>query len=123
MCVLVFNDTSALVDYFVPSPRERDKRDSRGDEREGQGRRRNGNKSEEKEEIKNIPLYSYLLQGLQALPNCKPVLVISWTPHWRKIHNTFASPDHPQDNQINSHLLLYSLEVPYKGSTGTMAQW
>ena len=41
---LGFNDTSTLVSHFVSSPRERekrDKRDSRGDEREGQGRKKN----------------------------------------------------------------------------------
>ena len=51
---LGFNDTLTLVGHFVSSPRERekrDRRDSRGDEREGQGRKRNGNESEETEEI------------------------------------------------------------------------
>ena len=41
---LGFNGTSILVDHFVSSPREweeRDRRDSRGDEREGQGRKEN----------------------------------------------------------------------------------
>ena len=33
------------------------------------------NDSEETEEIKTFPLYPYLLQGQQALPNCKPVSV------------------------------------------------
>ena len=54
---------STLVGHFVSSPRERKKRDSRGDEREGQGRKRNRNESEETEEIKTFPLYPYLLQG------------------------------------------------------------
>ena len=70
-----FNDTSTLEGHFVSSPREReksDRRDSRRDEREGQGRKRNRNESEETEEIKTFPLYPYLLQGEQALPNCKP---------------------------------------------------
>ena len=35
LIVLGFNDTSTLVGHFVSSPREREKRDSRGDEREG----------------------------------------------------------------------------------------
>ena len=46
--VLGFNDTSTLVGHFVSSPREREKRDrrvSRGDEREGQGRKRKMNES------------------------------------------------------------------------------
>ena len=62
---LGFNDKSILVGHFVPSPRERektDRRDSRGDGREGQGER-NMNESEETEEIKTFPLYPYLLQG------------------------------------------------------------
>ena len=50
MIVLGFNNTSTLVGHFVLSPRERekrDRRDSRGDEREGQRRKRNRNESEE----------------------------------------------------------------------------
>ena len=42
--MLGFNDTSTLVGHFVSSPRERekrDRRDSREDEREGQGRKMN----------------------------------------------------------------------------------
>ena len=54
---------TTLVGHFVSSPREREKRDSRGDKREGQGRKRNGNESEETEEIKTFSLYPYLLQG------------------------------------------------------------
>ena len=52
--VLGFNNTSTLVSHFVSSPREwekRDRRDCRGDERGGQGRKRNRNESEETEEI------------------------------------------------------------------------
>ena len=43
LIVLGFNDTSTLVGHFVLSPRERekrDRRDSRGDERGGQGTKR-----------------------------------------------------------------------------------
>ena len=74
LIVLGFNDTSTLVGHFMSSPREREKRDSRDsrrDEREGQGRRRKRSESEETEEIKTAPLYLYLLQGQQALLNCK----------------------------------------------------
>ena len=56
--MLGFNDTSTLEGHFVSSPRGREKRDrreSRGDEREGQGRKRNRNESEETEEIKTFP--------------------------------------------------------------------
>ena len=63
LCVLGFNDTSTLAGHFVSSPREREKRDSRGDEKEGQGRKTNRNEIEETEEIKTYPLYPYLLQG------------------------------------------------------------
>ena len=52
LIVLGFNDTSTLVGYFVSSPRERekrDRRDSRGDERKGLGRKRNRNESDETE--------------------------------------------------------------------------
>ena len=60
--MLGFNDTLTLVGHFVSSPREKEKRDtcrrdSRGDEREGQGRKRKMNESEETEEIKTVPLY------------------------------------------------------------------
>ena len=53
--MLGFNDTSTLVGRFVSSPREREKRDrriSRIDEREGQGRMRNRNEGVEADEIK-----------------------------------------------------------------------
>ena len=56
--MLGFNDTSTIVCRFVSSPREREKRDkggSRGDEREGQGRKRKMNENEETEEIKTFP--------------------------------------------------------------------
>ena len=52
LIVLGFNDTSTLVGHFVSSPREKEERDSRGDEREGHGRKRNRNESEETEEMK-----------------------------------------------------------------------
>ena len=49
--------------HSVSSLREREKTDSRREEREEQGRKRNGNESEEPEEIKTFPLYFYLLLG------------------------------------------------------------
>ena len=48
LIVLEFNNTSTLVGHFESSPIEREKRDrreSRRDEREGQGRKRNRSKS------------------------------------------------------------------------------
>ena len=53
--MLVFYDTSTLVDHFLSSPGERekrDRRDGRRDEREGQVRKRNRNETEETKEIK-----------------------------------------------------------------------
>ena len=65
---------STLVGHFVLSPRERekrDRRDSRGDKREGQGRKRNLNESDETEEIKTSPSTLTCYKDY-ALPNCKP---------------------------------------------------
>ena len=66
LIVLGFNDMSNLMGHFVSSPpRERGKRDRRvssGDERERLGRKRIRNQIGETEEIKNISLYTYLLQ-------------------------------------------------------------
>ena len=70
LILLGFNNTSTLVSF----PTEREVRDSR-DEREAQGRKRKMNESEETEEIKTFTLYPYLLQGQQALPSCKPILI------------------------------------------------
>ena len=41
--MLGFNDSSTLVGHFVLPPREKEKRDSRGDKREGQRRKRKMN--------------------------------------------------------------------------------
>ena len=68
MIVLGFKDTSTLVGHFVSSPREREKRDKEIVE-EMKERDREENESEETEEITTFPLYPYLLQGQQALPN------------------------------------------------------
>ena len=79
--MLGFNDTSTLEGHFVSSPREREKRDrreSRGDEREGQGRKRYRNESEETEEIKTfppLPLPTTRIAGLAQL-----YADISWMP-------------------------------------------
>ena len=64
--------------HFVLSPREtekRDRRDNRGDERKGQGRKREMKESERTEEITTFLLYPNLLQEQPALPNCKPISV------------------------------------------------
>ena len=53
--------------HFVSSPREREKRHSRGDEREGQGRKRKMNSSEETEVKKNpsLPLPATRIEGIK----------------------------------------------------------
>ena len=63
--MLGFNDTSTLMGHLCrfPEREKRERRDSKGDEREGQGLKRNRNESEETEEIKTILQYSYLLKG------------------------------------------------------------
>ena len=53
---LGFKEMSTLVGNFVLSPREREKRDSRGDERKGHGRR-NINDSEKPVDVSKILLY------------------------------------------------------------------
>ena len=75
--VLGFNDVSTLVGHFVSSPRERGKGErkrSRGVEK-GTGKKMKKKWKWRNGRNKNIPLYSYLLQGWQVLPNCKPVSV------------------------------------------------
>ena len=63
--MLGFNDTPTFVGNFVSSPREkegRDRKDSRGDERDRQGTKKKISEGEETEEIILFLLYSYLLQ-------------------------------------------------------------
>ena len=58
LIVFGFNDASILVGHFVSSPIERekrDRRDSRGKERERQGRKRKMTEHEETEKIKTFP--------------------------------------------------------------------
>ena len=65
--MLGFYDTSTLVGHFVLSPRERekrDRRDSRGIEREGQERKEN---DWQWREIKPLPLHAARIAGLAQL--------------------------------------------------------
>ena len=83
-----FNNTSALVGLFVSSPKEREKRDrtdSRGDKREGLGKKRKMKESDEREEITIFPPL--------PLPAARTA-IISWAPRWRKLQDTFALPNH-----------------------------
>ena len=67
------------------------------------------NKREETEEIKNIPLYSYLLQGQQALPNCMSISVgrpgdVRYTtllPH-------LTTPVESCSNQLSQELFFFA---------------
>ena len=52
-----------VISFLRFLPEKRATRDSRGNEREGQGRKNSRIESEETEEIKTFPLYPYLLQG------------------------------------------------------------
>ena len=84
LIVLGFNDTSTLVVILCHLPEKG--RKEIVEEIKGQGRKRNRNESEETAGIKTFPLYPYLLQGQQALPNCKPISVgrpgdVSYTTH------------------------------------------
>ena len=85
--------------HFLSSPREREKRDRKDsrDEREGQVRKREMNESEETEEIKTFPLYPYLLQGQQVLPNYKHLSVGRLGD---TTQDTFASPNHPHSGYL-----------------------
>ena len=85
-----------LVGHFVSSPRERekrDRRDSRGDEREEQGRKRNRNESE-------VP--------------CPAVSQYQLDVPVRYIHYILATPDHPQStvsSQTPLRIGMHSLHM------------
>ena len=74
LIVVGFNDMSTLVDHFVSSPREGEKRDrrfNRRDEREEQGRKRNRNEREETEEIKTFPIYFTCYKDSRPCPTVR----------------------------------------------------
>ena len=77
LIVLGFIDTSTLVVILcrLPEKGRRKRRNSRGDEREGQGRKSKMNESEEIEEIKNIHFLPIPAAKIEAFPNRKPILV------------------------------------------------
>ena len=60
--------------HFVLSPREREKRDSRGDEREGQGRKKKMNESEETRGPRVAHLSDIATADMQMLCNIFPIL-------------------------------------------------
>ena len=75
--VLRFNNTSTLVGHLccLPEKGRKEIEEIAEEMREGKGRNRKMKESEGTEEITTLSLYPYLLQGQQALPNCKPVSV------------------------------------------------
>ena len=106
---LCWVDTSTLVGHFVSSPREREKikdrraEDERDREEIGQvwkwRNRRNKN-------IHPLSLPAKRKAGLAQLE-----ANISWTPRWRKIPDTFATPNHPvQHSKPYSYYLTISIE-------------
>ena len=64
--------------------------------REKEGRKREMKESEGTEEITTFPLYPYLLQGQQALPNYKPISV--WGPGDKSFRNPSPHPKTTNDS-------------------------
>ena len=108
-CVLVKWHINPCRSFCVVSQRKgEDRRDSRGDEREEQGRKRKTDESEETEEIKIFPPPPLLLATARLAGLPQLLANISWTPRWSKIHDTFASLNHtPSSIQLTSTLLTY----------------
>ena len=70
--MLGFNDMLTLVGHFVSSLTGREKKDrrhSRGDEREGRGRKRNRKEREETDEIKTFPSTLTCCKDSKPCPN------------------------------------------------------
>ena len=74
--VLGFNVMPSLWVILCPLPEKRRREIEEIVEMKERDRgERKRNDSEETEEIKRFPLYHYLLQGQQVLPNCKSITV------------------------------------------------
>ena len=84
--MLGFNNISVLVGHFVSRPSEREKKESKRDEREVQGRKRNRNEREEMEEKKFSPLL------LPAIKDSQPCPAVSQYQMDTPVRPT---PDHP----------------------------
>ena len=104
--------------HFVLSPREREKRDrrgNRGDESEGQKRERNRNESEETEEIKTFP------NTLTCYKDSRPCPTISQnhldapvTYDTRHLHHTRPPPNLMDNIIIKTILGKISFETKVK---------
>ena len=88
--LLGFNDTSVLVGHFVSSPREREKRDRRGDEREEQGRKKNELKwrNRRNKNIPSLPLPA--AKNSRPCPTVKPISV-GCHVQWHQINDNLAT--------------------------------
>ena len=85
---------------------KRDRRDSRGDEREGHRRKRNRiGRGKNRRNKKTFTLYPYLLQRWQALPDYEPISDAPVTEGTRHLHNT--RPPHVMYKVIS---LIYGLQ-------------
>ena len=95
LIVLGFNDTSIFVGHFKSSPRERekrDRRDSRGDEREGRGRKRKMNESEDTDEIEHSPSTHTCCKDSRPCPTVSQYQLDALVTQDTR---TFVSSNHP----------------------------
>ena len=89
MCwVLTTRQPLWVILCHLPEKGRKEIEDSREDERDGQRRKREMKESDGTEEITTVHLYPFLLQGQQAMPNCKSIyqlgaLVTKATRHLR----------------------------------------
>ena len=86
-----------LWGHFVSSHRKsekRDRRESRGDERKGQGIKRNRNERVETDKIKSFLSTLTCYKDSKTCPTVRQNRLDA--PVWLKIHDTFAIPDHPR---------------------------
>ena len=103
--MLGLNNTPTLVGHFVSSPREREKRDSRRDERKEQGRNRKN---------KNIPPMPLPATRKQALPTVSQYqmdpLVKQDTRHLR---TTRPLPRHDDVHVYRVYSKYWDILIPY----------
>ena len=110
---LGFRDKSTLVGHLLSSSRERekrDRRDSRGDEREGQGRKENEWKRRNRIN-KNIPHPPLPATKIAGWP-----IVSQYQLDALMTYDTFATPNHPEFDlefygQVNPAIVMLSQSV------------
>ena len=93
LTVLGFNDTSTLVSHFVLSPSQRKGEEIKEKVKEMKERDRGERGMKVKKQKKltpiSLPLSAAIIASIVQL-----LVNLSWTPRWRKIHDTFDSPNH-----------------------------